>query len=223
MTLPKPHQDIIDYYETSLATHGDSHLGVGWPNPVDVETRYRVMLECIREADQPLEILDFGCGPSHMLDFMRRHALDRLTYAGLDIVAESVALSRAKNPDITYYEMDVLESAAALPMFDYIILNGVFTVKRDMTQEAMLAYFKQVLEIVFSKARRGIAFNVMAKAVDWERSDLFHLPVDELIGFLVKSLSRHFVVRNDYGLYEYTTYVYKDVDHGLRHPLWAGR
>ena len=62
---------------------------------------------------------------------------------------------------------------------------------------------------VFAKARKGVAFNVMSKSVDWERDDLFHLSADRLITFLTKSLSRHFIIRNDYGLYEYTTYVYK--------------
>jgi hypothetical protein len=68
--------------------------------------------------------------------------------------------------------------------------------------------------------RRGIAFNVMAKAVDWERDDLFHVPTDDLIAFLVNQLSRQFVLRNDYGLYDYTTYVYREPDRGKSHPLW---
>jgi hypothetical protein len=49
----------------------------------------------------------------------------------------------------------------------------------------------------------------MSKHVDWEREDLFHLPFDRLTSFLTNRLSRHFVIRHDYGLYEYTTYVYK--------------
>ena len=94
-------------------------------------------------------------------------------------------------------------------MFDYIILNGVFTQKRDLTFDEMLVYFKSLIKIVFSKTRIGIAFNVMSKQVDWERDDLFHLPMDTLASFLTKDISRNFVIRNDYGLYEYTTYVYK--------------
>ena len=42
------------------------------------------------------------------------------------------------------------------------------------------------------------------------RDDLFHLPLDLLAEFLDTLLSRHFVIRNDYGLYEYTVYVYHD-------------
>jgi hypothetical protein len=97
--------------------------------------------------------------------------------------------------------------------FDYVVMNGVFTEKRELTFDEMFDYFKQVMRVVFPKVRQGLAFNVMSKAVDWERDDLFHLPTDLLIAFLVKELSRHFIIRNDYGLYEYTVYLYKEPGH----------
>jgi hypothetical protein len=216
----KKHQALVDHYAQCLQRYGDSHLGVDWPNAADAQTRYRVMLECIREPDEALTMLDFGCGASHLLDFMHAHQLDRIAYSGLDAAPESIALSRQKYPDTPYYLMDVLDGDAALPMFDYIVMNGVFTEKRDLSYGEMFNYFSQLLPLVFAKARRGIAFNVMAKAVDWERGDLFHVPTDDLIAFLVNHLSRQFVLRNDYGLYDYTTYVYREPDHGKSHPLW---
>ena len=72
-----------------------------------------------------------------------------------------------------------------------------------------------MLKKVFPLAKRGIAFNVMSKQVDWERNDLFHLSLDEMSSFVTKHLSRHFVVRNDYGLYEYTVYLYHEPVTGL--------
>ena len=73
----------------------------------------------------------------------------------------------------------------------------------------MPAYFKQMLKTRFSKTEIRIAFNVMSNQLDWEREDLSHHPMDTLADFRTKELSRNFVIRNDYGLYEYTTYVYK--------------
>jgi hypothetical protein len=88
-------------------------------------------------------------------------------------------------------------------------MNGVFTEKRELSFDEMLAYFKQLLKAVFNKTGIGLAFNVMSKQVDWEREDLFHLALDNLADFLTRELSRSFIIRNDYGLYEYTTYVYR--------------
>ena len=78
-----------------------------------------------------------------------------------------------------------------------------------MNFEQMFHFVKRVISLLFNRCRVGIAFNAMSKQVDWERDDLFHLPLDRMAEFVCKELSRHFVIRNDYGLYEYTTYVYQ--------------
>jgi len=63
--------------------------------------------------------------------------------------------------------------------------------------------------LLFLKTNRGIAFNVMTKHVDWEREDLFHLPFDLLASFLKSEISHNYIIRNDYGLFEYTIYLFK--------------
>jgi hypothetical protein len=59
-------------------------------------------------------------------------------------------------------------------------------------------------------ARKGMAFNVMSAQVDWKRDDLFHVPFDTMASLVKARLSRHFHFRQDYGLYEFTTYVYHE-------------
>jgi cyclopropane fatty-acyl-phospholipid synthase-like methyltransferase len=202
--------NIITHYEDCLDKHGDTHLGVDWPNPADALTRYQVMLGIIREKEPVrVSLLDFGCGASHLYDTILANKLNNIDYAGLDISEKFIQLSRQKYPKINYYCLDILQSSTQLPMFDYIVLNGVFTEKRELSHDAMWEYFKQVLSVVSKLARKGVAFNVMSSHVDWERDDLFHLPMDKLAGFLTKEISRDFVIRNDYQLYEYTTYVYR--------------
>lgn len=209
MTDPK-YRTIIDHYEACLARHGDTHLGVDWPNQRDADRRYHVMLEVIREYDRGLTLLDFGCGASHLYPYLQRSRFAGMEYHGLDASPAFCALSCYKYPQNDYVCMDVISEPEKLGEFDYIVMNGVFTEKRGLTFEEMFDYFKQVMRVVFPKTRRGLAFNVMSKAVDWERDDLFHLPTDVLISFMVKELSRHFVIRHDYGLYEYTVYLYKE-------------
>jgi cyclopropane fatty-acyl-phospholipid synthase-like methyltransferase len=209
----RKYKAIIDHYEGCLARHGDSNLGVDWPNQQDAEKRYRVMLEVVRESPAGMTLLDFGCGASHLYSYLQQSRFTGLEYHGLDASPAFCELSRKKYPQIDYTCLDVLVAPEKLLDFDYVVMNGVFTEKRELTFDEMLEYFKQVMRVVFPKVRRGLAFNVMSKAVDWEREDLFHLPTDTLISFLVKELSRHFVIRNDYGLYEYTVYLYKEPLH----------
>lgn len=214
MTEPvSDYRRIVAHYEDCLARHGDSHRGVDWPDPEDAGRRYDVMLELIppHPAEAAVSLLDFGCGASHLYDHMLERGVEGVRYSGLDLSQRFVDLSRAKHPGNDYWCLDLLEGApGALPTFDYVVMNGVFTEKRELSFEDMLAYFERLVGRVFEHATRGIAFNVMSKQVDWERDDLFHLPLDTLAAFLCKRITRNFVVRNDYGLYEYTVYVYRE-------------
>ncbi len=54
---------------------------------------------------------------------------------------------------------------------------------------------RAVLRRLWPHARRGMAFN---------------LSTDFLMALLKTELSRHCLIRHDYGLYEYTAYVYRD-------------
>jgi SAM-dependent methyltransferase len=205
----KNYQVIVDHYEACLAKHGDTHLGVDWPKLEQVEVRHRVMLDVIRDPGLPGQsLLDFGCGAAHLYPYARQRG-PALDYAGLDLGPNFVALARRKFPERTFYCVDILESPDSLPSFDYVVMNGVLTEKRELGFDEMWSYTQRLLARVFEKVRVGLAFNVMSKHVDWEREDLFHLPFDLLAGFLRRELSRHYVFRADYGLYEYTTYVYR--------------
>jgi SAM-dependent methyltransferase len=207
----RPYRGIVDHYERCLERHGDTHLGVDWPNESEALKRYEIMLDVIRPAfsARQTSVLDFGCGASHLYDFILSRGIDTIDYSGLDISPKFIELSKRKFPQNKYYCVDVLEPGSTIPEFDYITMNGVFTEKRELSFDEMMAYFQELVRSVFEAARIGIAFNVMSKHVDWERDDLFHVPFDSMAAFLKQSLSRNYVFRADYGLFEYTTYVYK--------------
>ncbi len=210
--MEKKYLRIVSHYESCLEQYGDSHLGVDWPKADDVAKRHRVMLEVIK-PDSPgdkVSLLDFGCGAAHLNEYILQQRLQNIQYAGLDLSEKFVRLAQSKFPENQFFCLDLLDNNASLPQFDYIVMNGVFTEKRELSFEEMFAYFKELIARVFAHARIGIAFNTMTKHVDWEREDLFHLPFDTLAEFLKTELTKHFVFRNDYGLYEYTTYVYRE-------------
>ncbi len=205
--------EIVEHYEECYKMHGDNHKGVDWPKEEDVEKRYKVMLDIMRFDDSQKEnasVLDFGCGLGHMYDYMRKEKI-QAEYEGLDISNVFVSKCQEKYPEVKFHTKNLLESKEEKldRNYDYIILNGVLTEKRTLSYEEMFEYFKELIKKVYQFCDCGIAFNVMSKDVDWEREDLFHLPLNELSHFLTKDVSRDFIIRYDYGLYEYTVYVYK--------------
>lgn len=202
---------ISEACEEDLLKHGDSFRGAGYTkSAAEAEQCYALMLGVVREALEPVTLLDFGCGLGHLLDHIERSPARRhVSYTGLDLSSKYLEAARARHPDARFIQMDVLESDASLPDFDYVVMNGVFTFRGRVSEDAMLRYWQQLLPVVYRHCRRGLAFNVMSRVVDWQRDDLFHLSFDRMSQFVGQALSRHFVVRHDYGAREYTTYVYR--------------
>lgn len=207
---PPEYQAIVAHYEECLKKFGDTHQGVDWPNPEDARRRYQVMLDLIRPGGSEVSLLDFGCGAAHLKEYLTQAGIPGIRYSGLDISQDFIDLCRRKFPGVDFYRADLLVSEGELPGFDFVVMNGVFTEKRSLSFDEMFAYFRKLLAKSFALAEKGLAFNVMSKHVDWERDDLFHLPFDRLAAFLRAEVTPHFVIRNDYGLYEYTVYLYHE-------------
>jgi SAM-dependent methyltransferase len=197
---------LAEHYDKCFQKYGDSNLGVDWPNYEDTLTRHQVMYEIIKKENSTL--LDFGCGLGHFNEWIINNN-KQVQYSGLDINEGFYNTCKIKFSNLSFYNVDIFRENN-LPNFDYIIINGVFTEKQGLTQEEMMEFFTSALIKLWDKCDEGIAFNLMSKHVDWERDDLFHVGLDELGWFLKKNLSRNFIIRNDYKLYEYTTYVYKN-------------
>lgn len=206
--------DIVAHYEHCLATHGDTPKGVDWPNAADATKRYNVMLDILSIPNCPSEVslLDFGCGAGHMLEHLRQFGQNDVQYFGADISPCFIELCRKKFPCESFVLVDMLREPNRLPQTDFIVANGVFTEKRSLSWDSMWLYTQKMITSLLQHARIGLAFNVMSSHVDWTRDDLFHLPFDTLAAFLKKEISRNFMFRSDYGLYEYTTYVFHEAN-----------
>ena len=203
---------IVASCESDLDKYGDTFQGVGWTKkPEYADIRYRVMLDGLRaDWPRPLALLDFGCGASHLRGYIDRNGIEGIHYSGLDLSDKYLALSRSKYPDTTYLQVDLVDPATSIPEFDFIVLNGLFNYRGENSREAMWDYMRTLLRRAWPFARRGMAFNVMSKYVDWEREDLFFLPFDTLAEFVAAEFGRAFTIRHDYGLFEYTVYVYRE-------------
>ena len=116
---------IAEHYDNCFKKHGDSNLGVDWPNHQDTLTRHQIMLEVIRET--PCTLLDFGCGLGHLNEYILTSTLnEKIEYSGLDINEGYYNACQNKFPNLKFYHTDLLIEKN-IPKFDYIIINGFFT------------------------------------------------------------------------------------------------
>lgn len=210
-TTARPlYQQLVEHYETCFEEHGATAKGVDWPDEKDLATRFEVMTDLFRPAPEGFRLLDLGCGPGLLLDHIAGGPLAaRIDYLGIDLSEMMIQSAKSRHPYQHFQARDLLTDPLPEQSVDYVIMNGVLTEKRELSQAEMVAFAKEIISAAYQSARIGVAFNVMSTQVDWMRDDLFHWSCDELLGFVTKELSRHAVIRADYGLYEYTTYLYR--------------
>jgi SAM-dependent methyltransferase len=200
--------EIVRHYEACLAAHGATPRGVDWPSGADLAKRFAVMLELLADAGERPVLLDLGCGPGLLLDYMAASGIvSRVGYHGVDLSQSMIDAARARWPRNRFSCRDILESPLPDQSVDIVVMNGVLTERASPSAEAMTALAENLVAAAFRIARIGIAFNVMNAHVDWQRDDLFHWPFDALAAFLKREVSPNYVLRADYGLYEYTCFV----------------
>jgi SAM-dependent methyltransferase len=206
------YQPLVEALEKFYAEHGDTHRGLGFRTEEGFEARYRVYLEVIRGAAARAEcsLLDVGCGTARLLDLIKSLGRDEISYRGVDLSPKLIEAARKKHPGADFIlgdPFDLEEIWSARP--DYVVFGQIFTCRLQMSVAEMTDYMLRMLRLAFSHCRRGVVFNVMSAHVDWQREDLFHVPFDQMADLLQANLSRNYVFRADYGIYEYTVYVYK--------------
>lgn len=204
------YKPLAEHYENCLEKFGATPQGVDWPNMADLSKRFDVLLGVVKPSDTIIQLLDLGCGYGALVDHLQhRQLLHKFNYHGMDISSKMIAAAQLQHPAINFSQRDILVDHQQSDSYDYILMNGLFTEKQSLPHTKMCDFLSRMLHTSFHMAKHGIAFNVMSHHVDWQRDDLFHLPFDELVTILQRECSRHFVIRADYGLYEYSVYVYK--------------
>lgn len=207
-----PYKTLVEHYERCLDAFGAVSKGVDWPNEADLKKRFIVMLDlCAHYLDKnPIKILDLGCGYGALLDYLiSSNQLAKYEYHGIDASSKMIDSAISKHPSSNFEVRDILVDQLPQKSFDFVVMNGLFTEKQTLSASEMESFFVSMITAAFQASRYGIAFNVMHFHVDWQRDDLYHLPFDHMAMLVQKYCGRHLSVRADYGLYEYTVYVYK--------------
>ena len=186
-----------------------------WPNAKDVAARYEVLLSALDfsvfSSQRPLRLLDLGCGLGMLLDWLAEtDLLDRVDYTGVDLSAPIIETVRKRWPNKRIEFRDVRDSPFPADAFDFCIACGIFTSKDRLSHHEKVALAQDMLKAVWPSVTFGLSFNSMSKHVDWERDDLFHWPLDDIMSFCKRDLSRHVSFKLDYGLWEVSTFVRKE-------------
>jgi SAM-dependent methyltransferase len=149
-------------------------------------------------------VLDFGCGYGALVECLP----DRSAYVGYDISDEMVSAARARYPGVRF-----TSSEADLEPVDYVVASGIFNVKAGTGDAAWIDYVAATLERFDSLATGGFAFNMLTSYSDppLMREDLYYADPLRWFDECKRRYARNVALLHDYGLYEFTIIVRKEL------------
>lgn len=200
--------DVAGYYGGRLAEHGPTARGVDWRDEASQAARFDALLKLV--ADPDASLLDLGCGYGALLPHARARGF-RGAYLGTDVSDAMVEAARGLHGADTAARFEPGQFPAE-PV-DYAVASGIFNVRLRHDTAAWHAYMEETVEAMDRAARRGFAFNCLTSYSDAEkmRADLHY--ADPLAWFdrCKRRYARQVALLHDYGLWEWTLIVRKDV------------
>jgi SAM-dependent methyltransferase len=186
------------HYEGSLAEHGASARGVGWPDADGQALRFELLARVLDGVTEPVRVADLGCGYGALFAFLDARIA---VYRGYDVSPAMVAEARRRvaDPRAVFVVADRPDQGA-----DFGFASGTFNVRLGADEAEWDGYVRESLRRLWACCARGMAFNLMTTEVDWRSDDLFYADPGEYVAFCRRELSRHVTLQRDYGLYEWT-------------------
>src|SRR4051794_15904401 len=130
---------IVEHYEACLREFGATPRGVDWPNPADLATRFRVMLEAVDGISGRPAVLDLGCGAGLLLDYLSAVGrLDSVDYRGIDLSQQMVDVARSRWPAYDFSSRDIIAAPLPAQSVDVVLMNGILTERLSLGFDAMV-------------------------------------------------------------------------------------
>lgn len=201
--------EISNYYSEKLAAHGESPKGVDWNGEESQALRFDQLTKILHEKDK-FSINDLGCGYGALVDYLNKKYAG-FEYGGCDISADMINAAQGRNQDVQTARFYV--SAVPDAMADYGVASGIFNVRLGRTDAEWKEYLWQTLDTLDQSSRCGFSFNCLTSYsdADKKRDYLYYANPLELFDYCKRKYSRHVALLHDYGLYEFTILVRKQL------------
>lgn len=206
----KPRKEIARYYDGKVRDFGATPQGVDWNSADGQDCRFAQLLR-IAENVAEIDLLDVGCGYGALVNFLSKDGR-AFAYHGIDISSEMIEAAR----DLHHGRQNVRFSRSGpseAPAADFALASGIFNVRLSTNDADWKRYIEQTLEEMHGVARRGFAFNILTSYSDREKQKdyLYYADPAHWLNFCHRNFSRNVAVLHDYGLYEFTVLVRKDI------------
>lgn len=181
---------VARMYGRRLDQCGTTAQGVFWRDDHWHQKRFERLIEIFDPADRQdggITINDFGCGYGALFTFLApQSVMNGSRYIGYDIAQEMIAACR---DSITDPRAKFLRKMLATETADYAFACGTYNLNGNAPDEDWLAYVEESLMQLWSKTRKGLAFNMLRRDEPEKYDGLFYIEPDQMLRFCKANLS----------------------------------
>ncbi len=201
--------EVAEYYSAKLAEHGETPSGVDWNSQDSQALRFEQLVKLIKPASS-FTLNDLGCGYGALFDYLASN-YPQFAYFGYDVSSDMIQSASARHAKHPNAEFAVASGPTG--MADYSVASGIFNVRLGHGDGEWLDYIKATLDVLDIHSRWGFAFNCLTAYSDEEkmRDYLYYANPCDLFDYCKRRYSRHVALLHDYGLYEFTLLVRKQL------------
>lgn len=201
--------EVADYYSAKLAEHGETPRGVDW-NGEESQTLRFAQLAKIIQPSSAFSLNDLGCGYGALFDYLNTVS-QNFVYHGCDVSNDMINAAKIRYAD--YSNAHFVAASEPPDMADYGIASGIFNVRLGRNDVEWREYLETTLDVLNNTSRQGFAFNCLTSYSDADkmRDYLYYADPNWLFDLCKRRYSRHVALLHDYGLYEFTLLVRKQL------------
>jgi SAM-dependent methyltransferase len=211
MSTKDTQQKLNEYFAEKLEQFGATPKGVDYNGPDAQERRFEQLSKVIN-ASHPFSVIDYGSGYGAMFDFLHRKGW-QFEYYGIDLIEKMVVAGREVHKDFPNAHFTTQESE--VPPVDYLLAGAIFNIKLDESYDDWQSFVLKTLTHMNALCTKGFSFNMLTKYSDEDRMaqrpDLFFGDPLFFFDYCKRNFSKNVALLHDYGLYDFTILVRKDV------------
>ncbi|MEI7867575.1 MAG: class I SAM-dependent methyltransferase [Candidatus Methylumidiphilus sp.] len=201
--------ELAEYYSEKLATHGETPNGVDWNSQESQVLRFEQLTKIINQA-QGFTLNDLGCGYGALFDYLAS-CHQTFAYNGCDVSVDMIhaAITRYANKPNARFAV----TSEPPDIADYSVASGIFNVRLSRGKAEWHDYLEATLDVLDRSSRWGFSFNCLTSYSDEGkmREHLYYADPCALFDYCKRRYSRHVALLHDYGLYEFTILVKKQL------------
>jgi len=211
MNLDKAIKTYKEYFNDKIDTHGATPKGVDYNGPEAQVIRFEQLAKVI-DPSAPFSVIDYGSGYGALFEFLQAKGW-QFEYYGFDMLEKMVVAGREAHKGMTNIHFTHLVSE--LPVADYLLAGSIFNNKFEAEYDEWQDMVSKTLTQMNSLCKRGFSFDMLTKYSDEDRMaqrpDLFYGDPLYFFDFCKRNFSRNVALLHDYGLFDFTILVRKDI------------